>query len=1100
MIHLTARLSCPTDGSILDPAATASAIANLGGNAFGGVNTHLHMTVSAAKAAKKAGVDFIPGYLDPRSGLAFLAGSPDAWSWIVGTASGVFQPFMPDGLHAIIPTDHPIVSGIDHRPQEAYAKLCELRDEWGPKLSGELSPGQGRWGDALKAADVSLMAGNSPRHMRPEDAFALEVYRCIGTGQTLSEFKRPRVSTSDRWLCDVDWWRQGVPDAYAAAALRRTREIADACTFRIEPPKRPYMPKAHGIDDADAALRERAWAGLAARGLSARQEHRDRLTYELNMIAQLGWSDYFLVVDEFIGFAHSAGIPVGPGRGSGAGSLVAYALRITGVDPLAYGLFFERFLNPERVSIPDFDIDFCMNRRGEVIRHVEEVHGRDRVSQICTIGRLQLRAVIKDVGRVLGYSFNQTNEATQRLPQPTDEEIKDITSGIAGEMTIEEALAEFPEMIELPDLNPLGQYLFPIAKTLFKLPKSIGVHAAGVVIADRSITDVAPIVEVEGKRAIQFDMDAADHMGLVKFDFLGLTTLTAIQRAAEISGITVDPDTLDLDDPDILALFEVGDTEHVFQFAGRSFRRVLKKMQPNRFGDLVAAAALYRPGPKDAGMLDDFIARKRGEQDLEALDPRLDAVLEETLGVVVYQEQVMQLAQLLAGYSLGAADLLRRAMGKKKVEAMAAERVKFVSGAVERGLSAQRAGHIFDLVAKFAGYGFNKSHSVVYALIAYITAYYRVHAPVAYAAAELEVHHAKPEKVGPILRWIRSCGIELRQPDINGPIDHCAAEGGAVRIGLHVVKGIGNKLVEEIVRARAAGPFGSMDDFFLRVSHRVLGKDSLLRIAQCGAFDDLEGDRASAIQRAVELGAYKPQQPDARMVAFDIPPPIPKRGPMVDPMLLEDVLDLELDIFGAYISGHPADVFLDHHHGLTSIESIAHKQHGDRVLVGGLVSGVEVYIPSDGRKTTGSFTLEGPRGLSIDVKTSGQTWGEIRGWITEGALIVLSARVNRASDVAVPDLRVLGHEDGERTPVRMMESTDPILVSLPGEPDESIRNALRELLRDFPGKAPLLVEMDDTEGQRVTHTVKGGVQPWAKLDIQRAIPDATVDHIDRETP
>ena len=508
MLHLTARLSCPTDGSILDPAATAKAVASLGANTFGGVNTHLHMTVAAARAAKKAGVRFIPGYLDKRSGLAFLAGSDAAWHWIVEAASGIERDDRPDGLHAIIPVDHAIAREIDWQPHEMFDRLCKLRDRWGGALSGELAPSCGRWGDALKASGVQAMAGNSARHMRPEDAFTLEVYRCIGSGQTLSDFKRPRVQTSDRWLCDVDWWCHGVSDEYAGAALRRTRDIADACTFRLEPPKRPYMPKAHGINDADAALRERAWSGLAARGLSTRQEHRDRLTYELDMIARLGWSDYFLVVDEFIAYAHSIGVPVGPGRGSGAGSLVAYALRITGVDPLAYGLFFERFLNPERVSIPDFDIDFCMNRRGEVIRHVEEVHGRDRVSQICTVGRLQLRAVIKDVGRVLGYTFKQTNEATQRLPQPTDEESKDIVSGIAGDMTIEEALSEFPEMIDLPGLQPLGPYLFPVAKALFKLPKAIGIHPAGVIIADRDVVDIAPTVEIDGKPATQSCMVA----------------------------------------------------------------------------------------------------------------------------------------------------------------------------------------------------------------------------------------------------------------------------------------------------------------------------------------------------------------------------------------------------------------------------------------------------------------------------------------------------------------------------------------------------------------------------------------------------------------
>ena len=620
----------------------------------------------------------------------------------------------------------------------------------------------------------------------------------------------------------------------------------------------------------------------------------------------MNYQGYFLIVADFIQWAKARGIPVGPGRGSGAGSLVAWALTITDLDPMRFGLLFERFLNPERVSMPDFDIDFCQDRRDEVIAYVRERYGADRVAHIITFGKLQARAVLRDVGRVLQMPYGQVDRLCKLVPMNP-----------ANPVTLPQAIAGEPRLQEARDSEPLVAKLLDIGQRLEGLYRHASTHAAGVVIADRPLIDLVPLYRDPRAQlpATQFNMKWAEAAGLVKFDFLGLKTLTVIETARELlarKGVALDPARLPLDDAASYALLARGDTVGVFQLEGAGMRDALRKLKPDRFEDIIAIVALYRPGPMDN--IDSYVNRKHGREQPDYLHPAIQPILEETYGVIIYQEQVMQIAQVLSGFSLGEADLLRRAMGKKIKKEMAQQRNRFIEGAVGKGVDRGRAEFIFELVAKFAGYGFNKSHAAAYALIAYQTAYLKANHPVEFLAASMTLDIGNTDKLNGFAQEARRMGIRIEPPSVNHSEAGFMPSETGIRYSLAALRNVGRQAVDHICAEREKrGRFKDVSAFARAINPRLVNKRALETLASAGAFDELGIDRATAlanVDRIMAAGSRSLEdetggQNDLFAGAARTPPPIDLRP--AKPWVPTDRLSRELDAVGFFLTGHPLD-------------------------------------------------------------------------------------------------------------------------------------------------------------------------------------------------
>ncbi|HAN62276.1 MAG TPA: DNA polymerase III subunit alpha, partial [Rhizobiales bacterium] len=615
-------------------------------------------------------------------------------------------------------------------------------------------------------------------------------------------------------------------------------------------------------------------------------------------------------VADFIQWAKAQGIPVGPGRGSGAGSLVAYALTITDLDPIRFGLLFERFLNPERVSMPDFDIDFCQDRRDEVIAYVRERYGAERVAHIITFGKLQARAVLRDVGRVLQMPYGQVDRLCKLVPLNP-----------ANPITLPQAIAAEPRLQEARDDEPIVAKLLDIGQRLEGLYRHASTHAAGVVIADRPLIELVPLYRDARAQlpATQFSMKWAEAAGLVKFDFLGLKTLTVIETARELiarKGIGIDPAKLSLDDAVTFELLQRGDTIGVFQLEGQGMRDALRKLKPDRFEDIIAIVALYRPGPMDN--IDSYVNRKHGREEIETLHPMIEPILKETYGIIIYQEQVMQIAQVLSGFSLGEADLLRRAMGKKIKKEMTAQKTRFVEGGVGNGVDRTRAEYIFELVAKFAGYGFNKSHAAAYALIAYQTAYLKANYPTEFLAASMTLDMGNADKLSGFAQEARRLDMRIEAPSVNRSEVGFIPSDGAIRYSLAALKNVGRHAVEHICAEREArGPFRDVSDFARRINPRLLNKRALETLAAAGALDELGLDRATAfanVDRMIAAGNRSLEtssegQDDLFSGAEHVPPPIELRA--AKPWVPTDRLSREFEAVGFFLTGHPLDDYKD---------------------------------------------------------------------------------------------------------------------------------------------------------------------------------------------
>jgi DNA polymerase-3 subunit alpha len=834
------------------------------------------------------------------------------------------------------------------RDEAALAALAAWQRTLGDRLYLELlrtgRPADEAWLpaalDLATARDVPAVATNDVRFLRREDFEAHEARVAIHEGWVLNDPKRPRRYGEAQYLKSPAEMRELFADL--SEALDNTIELATRANLELTL-GRAFLPAfpvpEPGVSEPEW-LRRRATEGLArrfeTRGLAPGHDeaaYRDRLALELDVIERMGFPGYFLIVADFIEYARRAGIPVGPGRGSGAGSLVAYAIGITDLDPLRFDLLFERFLNPERVSLPDFDIDFCMDRRDEVIDYVARRYGHDRVSQIITFGTMAAKAVLRDTGRVLGMSYGHVDRIAKMIPaRPLDISLDDALG--ESPKSREEPERVSPELREAYASDDEVRQLVDLARKLEGLVRNAGKHAGGVVIAPSALTDFAPLYAESRDAGLvtHFDKDDLESVGLVKFDFLGLRTLTIIDwaerainaRRAREGLEPIEVAKLPLDDPAAFDLLQRRSTTAVFQLESRGMKELVRKLRPDRFDDIVALVALYRPGPLNSGMDKDYIARKHGQAEVTYPHPALEPILKPTYGVFIYQEQVMQIAQVLAGYSLGGADLLRRAMGKKDAAIMAKERSKFEDGAAARGVDRALASRIFDLIQEFAEYGFNKSHSAAYALISYQTAWLKAHYPAEFMAAVLSADMDHTDKVVHALEDARAIGLVVEPPDVNA----CgflfeAVDPGRIRYGLGAIKGVGRAAVEALVAARERdGPFIDLVDLCCRVDPGKLNKRALEALIQSGAADGLDPARNrrrlwEGLAEAMQLADRRLKDRLAGQVSLfgDVPagPATPAAVGLreMPDWSRKEKLDGERQTLGHYLSGHPLDEYRD---------------------------------------------------------------------------------------------------------------------------------------------------------------------------------------------
>ena len=958
--------------------------------------------------------------------------------------------------------------------------------------------------------NIPLCATNDCHYLEQKDARAHEILMCVQTGKTLDDPTRVRHDTDAYWLRPgTEMWRLMKEDF--ADALENTVRIAEMCNVKLHLDS-PQLPTYRVPEDQtiDSFLLTKAQEGLEARfrEFAAIDKSIDRALYqrrlddELTVIQKMGFAGYFLIVQDFINWAKDQDIPVGPGRGSGAGSLAAYALRITDLDPLPYGLLFERFLNPERVSMPDFDVDFCMNRRNEVIDYVTRKYGRENVGQIATFGALKARGVIKDVGRVLGLTFAETDKISKLVPEVLNIELAD-------------AIKQEPRLQAMYDAEPRMRELLDIALALEGLHRSVGMHAAGIVIGDKPLWEYCPVFKgAKDEIVTQFAKDEVEAAGLVKFDFLGLKTLTVVKDALRMvnrgraAGDLLDLDRLGLSDLGVYELISRGDTEGVFQLESSGFQELLKKLKPDKFEDIVAAVALYRPGPLNSGMLDDFIDRKHGRQKIAYPHDSLRQILEETYGVIVYQEQVMQIAQVLAGFTLGGADLLRRAMGKKKADVMAQQRAVFVDGAAQtNNVPAAQAGEIFDLMEKFAEYGFNKSHSAAYALITYHTGYLKAHHRVEFMAAVLSNDKDNSEKVSRGIRTARKMGIEVLPPSANRSVADFDAVDGAILFGMAGIRGVGENAVTAIIEARNQdGAFRDLFDFCERVDLKRVNKKVIEALVKSGAFDFCGEPRARMLA-AIDIASDRAQQAQkdrstGQSSLFDLfaatSPSAVERGMPADLQRVTEwpqrkLLAFEKDSLGFYVSGHPLDRFADQieQYATAYVEDLRGMDNYARITLCGIQTAYKARPLKSGDGRMGIITFEDQTG-TVEVIAMGEELNQYEPLLTSDEPLLLrgTLRVEREEERVNVSVRLGFGRPRRGEP----ESTDPPVVLL-----ADVRTARARAVEIGLMTTAVSVDRMTALGALLREPRHGGLcEAWIKLttadacDVTLKMPDVKV--------
>ncbi|MDR2633982.1 MAG: DNA polymerase III subunit alpha [Treponema sp.] len=1000
------------------------------------------------------------------------------------------------GLSACVAGEIPSLL-LEGKPEAAELRALWFRDLLGEgnfylELQDHRLPVQQKANPGLlalaKRTGIPLVLTNDIHYLEREDAQAHDILLCISTQKQKSDAKRMRFDTDEFYFKSAEEMAALFPEY--PEALSNTLRIAEQCRTEIPSPG-PLLPDFDippGFPDAHAYLRRLTEEGLVKRYPGGMEAARERAEYELDIIIKMGFTGYFLIVADFINWAKEQDIPVGPGRGSGAGSIVAYALKITDIDPLKYKLLFERFLNPERISMPDFDVDFCNQRREEVIAYVTRKYGQERVGQIITFGTLKAKAVLKDVARALGFSLDESNMITKLIPEDP-------------KMTLQKALEEEPKLREL-EQNPKYRELFTVAQKLEGKNRHSSIHAAGIVIGKTDLTDYVPLYWDPKTKAVasQYTMDLIENQGLVKMDFLGLKTLDLIKntvdlvrrRGGDYAAFSIER-ICETDEATYKMLGE-GKSSGVFQFESGGMQKILKQAQPNKIEDLIALNALYRPGPMD--YIPQFIESKWGRKAIEYPDPCLEDILQETYGVIVYQEQVMQVAQRIAGYSLGQADILRRAMGKKKKEVMIKEKEQFIAGAKAKGFKEKDADRIFEILIPFAGYGFNKSHAAAYSVVAYQTAYLKANFPEEFMAANLTNEIGHPDKLPTYIEEARKMGISIDPPDINRSEGSFTVVQGRIVYGFLGIKGLGDGPAQEIAACRKTGPYSHFMDFLDRVSIKTVGKKVIELLIQAGAFDCFQLPRAvlaENLERAIEYAQAKKDDKQFGQVSLfeetgekEYPDFVFTEVPEWDRM---KKLNIEKDLMGFYFSGHPMDEYKQAWEQQATLH-LAHLEtapEGAYTLVG-IIKALKLHTTKKGESM--AFASLTDYNGEIELTFFPKLWKDLEAKIQVERVVAIKGSLDRSKNWERPGFLVDALLDLEKLEAHAAAREAPGSGSIPPSPSKAAASfhevhirldagaaeqeetlyPLRDLLMDTRGSCSVFIHVPVPEGETVIRT------------------------------
>ncbi len=911
------------------------------------------------------------------------------------------------------------------------------------------------------ATNTPLVATNDIHYVHAPDWQAQDVALCIGTGKTESDPQRFRMRTHELYFKDTEQMRALFVDM--PSAIKSTREIADRCDFELKFGNRwlPSFVSEKNLPPQDL-FRSLCKDGIRRLYPNAGPEVQARLDFEIGVIEQMGFVDYFLITWDFIRYARENGIPVGPGRGSAAGSIVSYALGITQLDPLKYDLLFERFLNPERISMPDIDIDFCKDRRGEVIEYVQKKYGRDHVAQIITFGTMKARAVIRDVGRALDIPLADVDRIAKKIPNGPKDTLKDAVENDA-------------DVRALSEESDRNKRLFEVALKLEGNARHASIHAAGVVISDRRLEERVPLYRAQDDITTQWSMDILEEIGLLKMDFLGLRTLTIIQEAVQnvllTGGPKIEIESLPLDDAKSYQMLTRGEAGGVFQLESEGMRDLLRRMKPDRFEDLVAVLALYRPGPLGSGMVDTYVRRKHGQEPVAYPHPSLEPILKESFGVILYQEQVMRIANVLSGFSLAEADNLRKAMGKKKPEILAKFKERFVEGAAGRGVKRETAGEIFDLIEYFAGYGFNKSHSAAYALITWQTAWLKANYPAPYMAALLSCEMFDIDKTVEYVEECRQMGIKVLPPDVNKSRSRFIVEGTSIRYALAAIKGVGEGGVEGLVKAREAGAeFKDLYDLASRADLQKLNSAALEAMIYAGAMDGMPGHRSqklAILSEALSMGAAADRdRRSGQGSLFGMDDDVPDETkapsthlPATPELSDQERLQKEKDVLGFYLTGHP----LDRHRSALkrfssgTVQGIGKLEEGAEVTLGGMIASVRQVLIKQGRNAGQKMAIlrfEDHTG-SIEAVVFSELFAQLKDKIAPDRVVFLKGTVDQRREPA--SLRVGSLIELEQAAMTLSRRLTLEVDS--GEGLDLVIPALHRVLRAHPGPLPVFFSL-----------------------------------------
>lgn len=964
---------------------------------------------------------------------------------------------------------------LRNQQQAAQQAALEYAEIFGPdhfylEMQANGIPEQAKVNESLyrlgNELGLPLVATNDCHYLRRSDSRAHEILLCIQTGKTILDEKRMKFPTDHLYFKSPD--EMAKEFAFAPEALANTVAIAERCNLELTLDQYhfPIFPLEEG-ETLDERFEKTVQEGFRKRLQLIRRrqpdfspeqekEYEKRLNYELDVIREMEFSAYFLIVADFINYGKDHGIPVGPGRGSAAGSLVAYVMGITDLDPIEHGLIFERFLNRERISMPDIDVDFCIHGREEVFKYVSEKYGKDRVAQIATFGTMQARAVIRDVGRALAMPYNEVDRLAKLIPA-------------APGMTLDKAFKLEPRLGELQREDPQLKELFEVAFALEGLTRHASTHAAGVVMGDKPIVEYMPLYRgQDGETVTQYSMKYVEKAGLIKFDFLGLRNLTVINNAVQLirknHGVPLHIQELPLDDPDAYALLSRADTTGVFQLESSGMRDILVRLRPENFADIVALVALYRPGPLESGMVDNYIQGKHGQIEVTYDVEELRPILEPTYGVILYQEQVMKIANVLANYTLGEADILRRAMGKKDPEVMKAQRDRFLAGAKENGIDMGTANHIFDLMEKFAGYGFNKSHSAAYALIAYQTAYLKAHYPVQFMAALLNSFLNNTDQVVKLINECREKTIEILPPDVNASIKDFTVVKDSIRFGLGAVKNVGESAIEVILNSREKeGPFESLYDFCRRLDTGKVNRRVLEQLIKCGAFDSIHSSRAqvlAALDDALEKAQMVQRDRQSGQInMFDLlrvqnktPQPTLPEVPDWDS---RTTLQFEKEALGFYISGHPLDYYSDQLAALCTADTqrVKEKPEGAEVILCGILSIIKELTTKRGDRMA-FLALEDKQGI-VEVVAFADVFGTARELLAGDEPLVVVGKVQHDEKGS----KIIGNQIINLEQAQS-QSLEAVRIHLPASHlDRDGLSRLRHLLISYPGECKAFLHL-----------------------------------------